>query len=75
MEQKSTYIIIYVYYYYIKGTLNINYTGPHSPALTSNNDVIPLMEITNSPASEWIFIQIFAREKIMISNDSLGSKE
>ena len=27
-----------------------------------------------SPASEWIFIQIFAGEKIMISNDSLGLK-
>ena len=28
-----------------------------------------------SPASEWIFIQIFAGEKIMVSNGSLGSKE
>ena len=28
-----------------------------------------------SPASEWIFIEIFAERKIMVSNGSLGSKE
>ena len=30
---------------------------------------------SNSPASKWIFIQIFAGEKILVSNGSLRSKE
>ena len=29
----------------------------------------------NSPASDWIFIQIFAERKIMVLNGSLGSEE
>ena len=30
---------------------------------------------TFSPASEWIFIKLFAERKIMVSNSSLGSKK
>ena len=34
-----------------------------------------MTKMVYSPASEWIFQKIFAVEKIMVSNGSLGSKE
>ena len=43
--------------------------------ITKLTRICTLDNLRYSPASEWIFIQISAGEKIMISNDSLGSKE
>ena len=40
------------------------------------NDIAQLnKQIAYSPASEWIFIKIFAVRKIMVLNGSLGSEE